>query len=375
MKEINNLTVKYHDRVVGIVAETKDGKVAFQYDKEWLTDGFSISPLSLPLIEKVFIPETDTFEGLYGVFADSLPDGWGRLLVDRVLLSKGISPVSVRQAERLGIVGSSGMGALEYYPELLQMDEKQRLDFDQMSQECEKILNEKESDNLDTLFTLGGSSGGARPKALISVDDEAWIVKFPSSYDRRTIGQEEYRYMQCAGKCGIEVPEARLFPSKYGSGYFAVKRFDRGRKGRVHMITVSGLLETSHRIPNLDYRDLMKLTYLLTKDNRQMEQMYRRMCFNVFAHNRDDHSKNFSFLYDEVNSRWILSPAYDLTYSNSIGGEHATCVNGNGKNPGIKELMEIGNAAGIAQSSVKRIAGEVEEITAYELKDILESYK
>lgn len=98
MKEINNLTVKYHDRVVGIVAETKDGKVAFQYDKEWLTDGFSISPLSLPLIEKVFIPETDTFEGLYGVFADSLPDGWGRLLVDRVLLSEGISPVSVRQA-------------------------------------------------------------------------------------------------------------------------------------------------------------------------------------------------------------------------------------------------------------------------------------
>lgn len=143
----------------------------------------------------------------------------------------------------------------------------------------------------------------------------------------------------------------------------------------MHMITVSGLLETSHRIPNLDYRDLMKLTYLLTKDNRQMEQMYRRMCFNVFAHNRDDHSKNFSFLYDEVNSRWILSPAYDLTYSNSIGGEHATCVNGNGKNPGIKELMEIGKAAGIAQSSVKRIAGEVEEITAYELKDILTSYK
>lgn len=143
----------------------------------------------------------------------------------------------------------------------------------------------------------------------------------------------------------------------------------------MHMITVSGLLEISHRIPNLDYRDLMKLTYLLTKDNRHMEQMYRRICFNVFAHNRDDHSKNFSFLYDEVNSRWILSPAYDLTYSNSIGGEHATCVNGNGKNPGIKELMEIGKAAGIAQSSVKRIAGEVEEITAYELKDILASYK
>lgn len=375
MKEINSLTVKYHDRVVGIVAETKDGKGAFQYDKQWLADGFSISPLSLPLEDRVFVPKTDTLEGLYGVFSDSLPDGWGRLLVDRVLLSKGITPAKVSPVERLGIVGSSGMGALQYYPELLHLDEQQRLDFDQMSQECEKILNEEESDNLDILFKLGGSSGGTRPKALISVDGESWIVKFPSSYDSRAIGEEEYRYLECARKCGIEVPEARLFPSEYSKGYFAVKRFDRGDKGKVHMITVSGLLETSHRIPNLDYRDLMKLTYILTKDYRQLEEMYRRMCFNVFAHNRDDHSKNFSFLYEEENSKWVLSPAYDLTYSNSIGGEHATCVNGNGKNPGMKELMEIGKGAGIAQSSARRIAGEVEEIVAYELSDIFDLYR
>ena len=266
------------------------------------------------------------------------------------------------------------MGALEYYPELMQLDAAQRLNFDRMSQECEKILKEEESNELDTLFKLGGSSGGARPKALVSVDGASWIVKFPSLYDRRTIGEEEYCYMKCAGKCGIDVPEVRLFPSEYGKGYFAVKRFDRGSRGKVHMITVSGLLETSHRIPNLDYRDLMKLTYILTKDNRQLEEMYRRMCFNVYAHNRDDHAKNFSFLYDEENSRWILSPAYDLTYSNSIVGEHATCVSGNGKNSGVKELVGTGTAAGIAQSRAMRIAGEVEEIVAYELRGILDSY-
>lgn len=218
---------------------------------------------------------------------------------------------------------------------------------------------------------INSLTGGARPKALISVDGESWIVKFPSTYDPRSIGKEEYRYMECARICGIDVPQVRLFPSKYGQGYFAVKRFDRSTRGKVHMLTVSGLLETSHRTPNLDYKDLLKLTYILTKDNRQIEEMYRRMCFNVYAHNRDDHSKNFSFLYDEDERNWKLTPAYDLTYSNSIGGEHATCVNGNGRDPGIKELQEVGMAAGIAENTAKKIAGNVQEIVGNELKDIL----
>lgn len=374
MKEINNLAVKYHGRVVGILAETKDGKGAFQYDKEWLQDGFSISPLSLPLDERVFIPKSDVLDGMFGVFADSLPDGWGRLLVDRMLLSRGISPFEVRPVTRLGIVGSTGMGAMEYFPELIQMDEKERIDFDQMSRECEKILNEEESENLDTLFILGGSSGGARPKALIKVEEESWIIKFPSSYDRRTIGEEEYYYMKCAKACGILVPEVRLFPSEKGKGYFGVKRFDRTECGKVHMVTASGLLETSHRIPNLDYHDLMKLTYILTRDQRQLEELYRRMCFNVYAHNRDDHSKNFSYMYLEKEQRWVLSPAYDLTYSNSIGGEHATCVNGNGRNPCTKDLLEVGVAAGIPKGRAKKIAEETEEIVRAKLGSILESY-
>ena len=295
MKKINSFTVKYHDRVVGTLAETKDGKGAFQYDKEWLQDGFSISPFSLPMDNRVFLPAKDAFEGLFGVFADSLPDGWGRLLVDRMLISKHISPAEVSAAKRLGIVGSSGMGALEYYPEIMCMNQEDTLDFDYLSKECEKILRDEECENLDVLFKMGGSSVGARPKALVSIEGEPWIVKFPSSFDKKTIGEEEFRYVNCAKKCGIEVPEVRLFPSKDGKGYFGSKRFDRTSTGKIHMITVSGLLETSHRIPNLDYHDLFRLTYLLTKDERQMEELFRRMCFNVFAHNRDDHSKNFSY--------------------------------------------------------------------------------
>lgn len=374
MKIIDSLTVKYHDRVVGTLAETKDGMGAFQYDREWLQNGFSISPLSLPLEERVFVPKSDTLEGMFGAFADSLPDGWGRLLVDRVLLSKGISPPEVHPIERLGIVGNMGMGALEYNPQILEVYESLELDLDQISRECKEILNEEKVDNLDTLFVLGGSSGGARPKVLTSVDGEPWIVKFASRYDRRTIGEEEYRYMECARQCGIHVPEVRLFPSKYGKGYFGVKRFDREANGKIHMLTVSGLLEISHRTPNLDYNDLMKLTYILTKDSRQLEQMYRRMCFNVYAHNRDDHSKNFSFLYDEEQEEWMLSPVYDLTYSHSIRGEHATCVNGNGKNPAIEDLIEVGKAAGMTQSSAEKTAKQIEEIVIHELKDILDSY-
>lgn len=367
MREINHLTVKYRDRVVGVLAETRDGFGAFQYDKDWLRDGFSISPFSLPLEDRVFVPKSDVFEGLFGVFSDSLPDGWGRLLVDRMLLAKGIRPQTVRAVTRLGIVGCSGMGAMEYIPELFPIEEKDSFDLEQLAKECELVFQEKDPANLDELFQLGGSPGGARPKVLVRIEEEPWLIKFPSPYDKATIGLEEYRYMQCAKKCGIDVPEVCLFPAEKGAGYFGVRRFDRKNGEKIHMISVSGLLETSHRIPNLDYLDLMKLTYLLTKDNRQMEELYRRMCFNVFAHNRDDHSKNFSYYYDEKEAGWKLTPVYDLTYSDSVGGEHATCVNGNGKNPGIEELVAVGKAWGGTEDKRKKIAEDIKECVEAEL--------
>lgn len=367
MKESKYLAVKYQGRVVGTLAETGAGYGAFQYDKDWLHDGFSISPFSLPLEDRVFVPKSDVFEGLFGVFSDSLPDGWGRLLVDRMLLKKGIQASSVRAMTRLGIVGSSGMGALEYVPELWPVEEMESFDLEQLARECELIFQDKECNNLDELFQLGGSPGGARPKVLVRIEKESWLVKFPSPYDKPSIGKEEYDYMRCAALCGIDAPEVKLFSSKNCEGYYGAKRFDRTDRKKVHMITVSGLLETSHRVPNLDYHDLMKLTYVLTKDSCQMEELYRRMCFNVFAHNRDDHSKNFSYLYEEEEKRWKLTPAYDLTYSESLGGEHATCVNGNGKNPGMEDLLEVGKATGLSKKKLKSIAEEIREIVSTEL--------
>ena len=374
MEKYKFLEVFIDNRKVGTLALDQKQLGAFEYDEEWINNGFSISPRSLPLKKKVFIPKADPFDGLYGVFADSLPDGWGRLLVDRMLVKEQINPASIGIIDRLAIVGNSGMGALTYRPVHTWNTPEAHLEYDRYAEECKKILQTEYSEDLDELFQLGGSSGGARPKIMTTIDDEEWIVKFPSSVDSDDIGLTEYRYNQCATKCGIEVPEHKLFPSAKCEDYFGTKRFDRKAGKRIHMISVSALLETSHRIPALDYNTLMQLTMALTNNYHEAEKMFRLMCFNVFAHNRDDHSNNFSFLYDEKLG-WQLSPAYDLTYSNSLNGEHATCINGNGINPNIKDIYAVAEKIGLAKETYKRITEEVQTIVQDELGDILEKYK
>lgn len=242
---------------------------------------------------------------------------------------------------RLAIVGKSGMGALEYYPENRFMQEEEKMSLDEIAAECEKIFETNNSDSLDTIFQMGGSSGGARPKVYYELDGSEWIVKFPSSYDSKDIGRQEYEYSLCARKCGIDMPETRLLSSQKCAGYFAVKRFDRVEGKKVHMASVSGLLETSHRIPNLDYNQLMKLTFILTKS------------------------------YEEIEKMWKLSPAYDLTYSNSIGGEHATMVDGNGYNPGMKEILQVAGNIGMDNKRAETIADDIYEIVRCNLQEYI----
>ena len=377
MNKIKSLQVFYNEKKVGTLALMKNNIVAFEYDSNWITNGFSISPFSLPLKKQVFIPRIDPFDGLYGVFSDSLPDGWGRLLVDRMLNSQNINPREISQIDRLAIVGETGMGALSYKPEYNLLEDKDyQEDYDNLALSCKKILNTEHSADLDKLFKLGGSSGGARPKILTKIDNEDWIIKFPSSLDDSNIGKLEYLYSVCAKKCKIDIPETKLFPSKISSGYFGIKRFDRkklstGTIRKLHMISVSGLLETSHRIPNLDYNDLMQLTLNLTKSFEEVEKLFRLMCFNVFSHNRDDHSKNFSFIYNEDLNKWELSPAYDLTYSYSINGEHATTINGNGVNPGLNDILKVAEKIGLYKKKAEKIAIEIRETVRKDLEIFL----
>jgi serine/threonine-protein kinase HipA len=359
------IKVKLADSYVGTLAMTGNGKVAFSYDSDWLKNGFSISPFSLPLKNKVFIPGADCFEGLFGIFADSLPDAWGRLLLDRMLKENGIKDINV--LDRLAMVGESGMGALLYEPDWSLNSAEEIRDFDYLSEQCQKILRSEYSKDLDTLYQMGGSSGGARPKIFTNIDQKEWIIKFPAHTDPADIGLSEYNYSLYAKKCKIHMTETSLFPSDVCAGYFGTVRFDREGFGtearRIHMATAAGLLEANFRSPYLDYHELMKLTRILTRENKEdIENMFRRACFNVFAHNRDDHAKNFSFLYNEQEDNWRLSPAYDLTYSNTYFGEHTTSVDGNGRNPGEKELLNVGLKAGMKKNVCIEIIHEVADI-------------
>jgi serine/threonine-protein kinase HipA len=323
----------------------------------WLRDGFSISPFHLPLEKKVFIAKREPFEGCFGVFNDSLPDGWGRLLIDRMLRKKQIDPFTVSTLYRLAIVGSSGMGALEYKPEEQLTDAGIIYDLNVLAKEAAAILNETDSGKkLEALVKVGGSSGGARPKVLLNIDGEEWLIKFRSSIDPKNIGKQEFKYMAAAKAAGLITPETKLFEGKY----FGVKRFDKKPGGeKIFMISASGLLNASHRMPALDYNQLLQATFNLTRDKREAEKIFRLMCFNVFAHNRDDHAKNFSFLYD--NGKWQVSPVYDLVYNSGIGPtkEHATMIDGEGQNPTEENILAVAKKADISERNAKKIMEEV----------------
>jgi serine/threonine-protein kinase HipA len=274
------------------------------------------------------------------------------------------NPDRLTVLDRLEIVGKSGMGAITYHPERTLEQTNGNTNLDELAEQCQKILNTEYSDKLDELYRLGGTSGGARPKIMTEIDGENWIIKFPAHVDKKDVGKMEYDYSLCAKACGIVMSETRLFSSDICPGYFGTKRFDRriekNEIKRAHMLTAAALLELDFNQPSLDYHELMKLTKILTRDcTEDVENMYRRMCFNVFAHNRDDHSKNFTYIYNEKDDMWRLSPAYDLTYSNTYYGEHTTTVDGNGKNPGKKELVAVGVQAGMKKTYYERVAEEI----------------
>lgn len=359
---IKKLNVMYNGKLVGYLLETNDGRIAFQYDDEWIQHGFSISPFSLPLTNKVFINTKQTFDGLYGVFNDSLPDGWGELLVRRMLVKKGINPDSLSPIQKLTIISNNALGALTYEPNNpIENETIVDINLDEIAKDANAILNDDNTNNLDQIYMLGGSSGGARPKAHINIDNEEWIVKFPCYMDSKNIGKQEYTANKLAKKCGINVNDFKLFPSKICSGYFGVKRFDRkDNNKRVHMISLSALLETTHRIPNLDYTHLFQVIQNICPNKDEIYEAYRRMCFNVLYKNRDDHGKNFSFIYDENIKGYRLSPAYDLT-STPNKFEHEMTVNGNGL-PTEKDLLDIAHKFKLSLSTCANIISAIKNI-------------
>jgi serine/threonine-protein kinase HipA len=336
----------------------KNRQLFFEYDAAFIQLGMELSPFTLPLKSGVIASSDRLFEGLFGVFNDSLPDGWGRLLLDRKLMSLGFNPSNLSPLDRLCFIGKHGMGALSYAPENPTSSAHIMQDLDEIDHEIQSYQAEEDGPYLDDLLALGGSSAGARPKVLLCIENRDWLIKFRSSLDPKDIGCIEYAYHLMAVEAGLHVPEARLFPSRKGSGFFGVARFDRQEEKCTHMHTIAGLLHADHRAPSLDYESILKATLFLTRDIRECEKQFRNAVFNVLSHNRDDHSKNFSFLMDGQGT-WRVSPAYDLTFSSGPSGEHSTLVMGEGKNPTQAHLLKLANVADIKKDTALTIIDQV----------------
>lgn len=336
----------------------KNRQIFFEYDSSFIKLGLELSAFKLPLKAGVIKSSDRTFEGLFGVFNDSLPDGWGRLLLDRKLMNLGISLGDLSPLDRLCFVGSNGMGALSYEPENPKGNHHISEDLDDINHEIQITLEQEDDRYVDDLFALGGSSAGARPKVLLRIKNEDWLIKFRSSFDPKDISAIEYAYHLMAIEAGLNVPEAKLFSSKNGLGFFGVKRFDRNDNTRIHMHTIAGLLHADHREPHLDYETIMKATLYLTRDVRECEVQFRNAVFNILSHNRDDHSKNFSFLMSSQGT-WSVSPAYDLTFSSGPSGEHSTMVMGEGKNPQKEHLLKLATIGNIKKDKALEIIDQV----------------
>ncbi len=338
-------------------------KIYFRYNSDFISSGLNLSPIKLPFTNEISTCQKEPFDGLFGVFNDSLPDGWGRLLLDRTLSSKGTDISKITPLDRLAFVGSGGMGALIYQPGFENTTKlSSQIELDVIDREMNLILQGSGSEIIEELFALGGSSGGARPKIFVAYNPENeeiihgqeklpsgfenWIIKFPSSSDNPEIAKIEYAYHKMATKAGIEMSDCKLFEGKSGELYFGTKRFDRTGNSRLHVHTASGLMHDNFRASTMDYGHLMDGAFRLERHVNAYRKVLRLAAFNVFSHNRDDHSKNFSFLMNS-NGEWQLAPAYDLTFSYSSYGFHSTMVAGESQNPGKKHLLKLAKHFGV----------------------------
>jgi serine/threonine-protein kinase HipA len=380
---------------VGTLAEDHS-RVYFEYAPAFLATGLNLSPFRLPFETGLFEHTDRDFGQLPGVFDDSLPDGWGLLLMDRHFRSRGLNLAEVSPLDRLSWLGTRTMGALTYHPPTDRENvDATVFDLHDLARQSQELLAGAAVDVLPQLLRAGGSPGGARPKVLVGFDPstggvisgednlpdsfEHWIVKFAAKADTPDAGAIEYAYALMAIAAGIDMPPTRLFETAEGDRFFGIKRFDRGSAGspqannrRYHVHTFGNLIQSNFRIPSADYADLLKATSLLTRNYQDVLRAFRRMVFNVLAHNRDDHVKNFAFIMDGATGStgspqsgdWSLTPAYDLLYTPGPGGEHTMSLAGEGKNPGRSHMLRLAEQADVSNREATALIDEVQASVA-----------
>ena len=360
------------ERIVGQLAESGH-RIYFEYDPAFLRKPLWLSPFKLPPEPGLLRHRDLAFGPIFGLFDDSLPDGWGLLLMDRHFSQIGRGLVEVSPLDRLAFLGTRTMGALTYHPPSHPAEHDERkLDLLEMARASERLIEGSSKEVLPQLLRAGGSPGGARPKVLVGVSGETiisgednlregflpWIVKLGSRDDPPDSGPIEMAYSLMARDAGITMPPTRLFEASEGYLFFGVLRFDRRAGHRYHVHTFGNLIHSDFRVPSCDYEDLLKVTQALTKNHQDVLEIYRRMVFNVVTHNRDDHVKNFAFrLNDE--ERWELAPAYDLVHSPGPGGEHSMTIAGEGLAPARSHLLQLADPAGLAIREAESVIDEV----------------
>ncbi len=350
-------------------------RIYFKYEESFLERGLNLSPIKLKFDNSIQLADPAPFDGIFGVFDDSLPDGWGMLLLNRSLEKKGLSQNDINILDRLAYIGDTGKGALVYRPAIdNQVTFNDPINLDQLKNSVNEVYNGASTEVIEELMQLGGSSGGARPKANVGYNRqtdtlihgyntlpegfEHWIIKFSNSEDPQDIANIEYAYYKMALAANIEMSDCILLSSESRQQVFATKRFDRIGNNKIHMHSMAGLVHDNFRRSAIDYGHIIDTAYILEKSASARKAVLRRAAFNVYSHNRDDHSKNFSWLMDAA-GKWNLAPAYDLTYSSTPIGEHSTRVDGEGANPGRQQLINLAETFSIARPN--EVIAEVQE--------------
>ena len=393
--------VKLWGTLVGYLANDEENNVYFTYAPSFIARGIEISPIVMPLRREPYsFPRltSETFRTLPGIFADSLPDKFGRKVINEYLISIGRDKNSLTPIEELLYIGKRGMGALEYYPHLDgSLDESTEIRIEDIANAAKDVLKRRseseikpEIGRLRDLIKIGSSAGGAKAKAIIAYNEATgvyrsgqidagkgftyWIIKFDrldkeekdsffDSYQTR----EEYAYYLMAKSAGINMSECRLL--KEGDDYhFLTKRFDRyvdenGVLRKLHMVTACGLAHIDYADKhNFSYSALFSILERLHCPFEDRYELFRRMVYNVMASNYDDHSKNFSFLMDRE-GKWRLSPAYDLTYANDPNSNyinnHQCLINGKFEGITIDDLLKVGIDSGLNKRKMDVIIKEV----------------
>jgi len=378
------------DKKIGTIL-SKNGIVYFEYDKGFVGSNLEISPLKLPLATRGVYTNNDDryFEGLAGVFHDTLPDKFGTKVIERYFESKGIASSELNIIQKLMFVGDKSIGAITYKPVIHQMDEKkvnELIELQNFYNNAKKIVSGDAIEVVDEMLTFmdsAASAGGARAKAIIGYnsntqeiisgvkrdlkeDFEHYLIKFDmakedgSSSDYTKL---EYLYMSMAREVGIDVPKIELL--HHGNlSHYMIKRFDRVDGENLHLHSVAGLTHTNFNIPmHFSYEELFRLTRYLTGSQKAVNEQFKRMIFNIVGRNQDDHAKNFAFTMDK-NGLWNLSPAYDITYANGSGytKNHQLSLAGKVNDFTLKDILDVAKKHSIKESFVKESLGQIVDI-------------